>query len=143
MGVAEWSAEAEGSPEKAAAIILSPDGLKQWFQGVNRAEAEAGWPAKGTRMRWWVGGGDRWTFTALVTEDARPLYVVTEVQTPSANSLITHRFDPLPGGRTMYTKRVQPRYNAALLRLFGPPLEFFLRRWVRAEVRRAAALVRR
>ena len=141
MGLAESSAEADGRPEQAAAIILSPDGLKQWFQGVNRAEADSNWPTKGSRMRWWAGGGDRWKFEAIVVEDARPLYVVTEVTTPSANSLITHRFDLLPGGRTRYTKRVQPRYRDAASRFVGPLFEFLLRRWVRAEVRRAAALV--
>lgn len=78
MGLAESSAEADGRPEQAAAIILSPDGLKQWFRGVNRAEADSNWPAKGSRMRWWAGGGDRWKFEAIVVENALPLYVVTE-----------------------------------------------------------------
>lgn len=55
MGIVGSSAEADGSPEALAAAILSPDGLKQWFKGVTRAEADAGWPGKGTGMRWWVG----------------------------------------------------------------------------------------
>ena len=140
MGIAESSAEADGAPETVAATILSPDGLKQWFKGVTRVEADAGWPGKGTSMRWWVGRKGRWKFEAIVTEDQRPLYVVTEVKTPSANSRITHRFEPLPGGRTRYTKQVEPRYRSRVMGLFGLPFEFLLRRWVRAEVRRAAAL---
>ena len=142
MGIVEWSEEAEGPPETVVNAVLSSEGLRRWFLGVNRIEADTDWPAQGTRMRWWVGRRFPWKFEAHVTEDARPLYIVTEVVTPSADSRITHRFDPLPNGRTRYTKRVEPTYRGVANRLLGPVLAVFLRRWVRAEVRRAVGLVK-
>lgn len=135
LPVVAASSLARTDPTTAAARILGPEGLEGWFEGARVVATDAAWPAAGSRMAWTVGRA-RWRFEAQVVEDRRPASVAMAVRTPSGTSRITHRFEPAAGG-TRYTKEVDFTPGN---RFTGAVMTWGLRRWVRAEVDRAAAL---
>lgn len=137
-GIVSASADCGATVAIACEKILSPEGLQAWWIGGKPKilDCDAAWPSLGTTLRWRAGGG---SFSAQVTEDSRPERVVAEVKTPTANSVITHSFDPLPDGGTRYTKRVEPILRSRLSRALHRPLVAALRWFVPREVARAAA----
>jgi uncharacterized protein YndB with AHSA1/START domain len=127
------------TPQHAYAAIMSAAGVQEWFGGVSRVDTDPTWPAPGTRMRWTVRAAIR--FEATVATADPPHHVALDVRTPTATSRVTHDFAELPTGHTRYTKTVNPTYRG-WARAITPVLNLVLRRSIRQEVARAAALPR-
>jgi uncharacterized protein YndB with AHSA1/START domain len=131
------SYEIDVPPQRAAEMILSPEGTRRWFPGIDALQADEAWPGVGSHMRWTVNKG-RFAFDAKVLENRLPESLTLSVRTPSATSRIVHRFEGLPESRCRYVKTVEPRWHN---RLMGPLLSWLVTGpAVRREVRRAAEL---
>lgn len=131
------SYEIDVPPQRAADVILSPEGTRKWFGGVDSLQADQAWPRVGSHMRWTVGRGKS-AFDAQVIENRLPESLTLVVKTPNAQSRITHRFEGLPESRCRYVKIVEPKWHNKFIGPFwgwliiGPSM--------RREVRRAAEL---
>lgn len=133
------SANCKTSPEVTCARILSEEGLMAWWVGkIKIVDKDISWPALNSKMSWSVMGNS--IFKARVVKDNRPSELIMEVETPSADSLITHTFDLLPDGGTRYTKTVEPKPRSKIMgQIIIPLLLFMLHFMVKKEVERAAA----
>ncbi|MBS3914966.1 MAG: hypothetical protein KG003_10730 [Bacteroidetes bacterium] len=136
---ASFSAKCNVRPDIACKLILSVDGLKAWWIGnITISHMDETWPSPGSKMVWKAGGGK---FQAEITEDSRPAKVVMKVNTPSADSTITHSFDLLPEGGTLYTKTVVGIFRTPISRFFAKPMMWMLQKFVVKEVKKAAQFV--
>jgi hypothetical protein len=134
------SREVTSSPEQASSTILAPGTLPKYFAGVREVDAEPAWPALGSSMTWKAGPGGRLVFTARVLENRLPGSIRLAVRTPSADSLITQRFEKLGEGRTRYEKVCEVRHRG-FNKVIGPILTMVIQRSLDREVERAAAAV--
>jgi uncharacterized protein YndB with AHSA1/START domain len=130
--------EIDVPPQRAADVILSPEGTKKWFGNIKSLEADPTWPRVGSRMKWTIGKNGQMAFNAQVVENHLPESLTMLVQTPSAQSTITHRFQGLPGSRTLYVKTVEAAWRN---KVFGPLMGWLIiQPSMRREVRRAAEI---
>jgi len=136
MTQVSFSADCKASATDACRRILSAEGLEAWWIGkVKILKKDQDWPAKDSTMTWSAGGG---IFSAKITDDSRPEKVVMFVNTPSAGSLITNKFEPIEGGGTRYTKIVETKARTFISKIFMPLLVILLKRFVKIEVMKAA-----
>ena len=133
------SANCKASPEVACSRILSEEGLMTWWIGkIKIVEKDNSWPALNSKMSWSVMGNS--IFIARVVKDGRPSQVIMEVETPSADSLITHSFDSMSDGGTRYSKNVEPKPRSKIMGLIIIPLLLVMLHFmVKKEVQRAVA----
>jgi hypothetical protein len=150
MGISYWrgskpyllraSHEVAAPRDVASATILAPATLPKYFPDVREVEADPAWPAVGSYMRWTIGTGGGMVFRARVRENSLPESIVLDGETPSGNSVITHRFTALGEGATLYEKVVEIHYRG-WSRIVGPLLTLVIERSLTQEVERAAAAV--
>lgn len=141
MSIISASATCSAPPSVACLKILSEEGIKAWWIGKLKIEQiDKTWPALGSKMIWKAGGS---LFKAQVKTDSRPSFIELFVETPSANSIIKERFEPLPNGGTRYTKSVEPLFRSKLAKFFGPLFNLILKQFVNREVKKAVTFADR
>ncbi len=132
------SANCKSSPDVAFARIISEEGLiASWVGKIKIVEKDGSWPSLNSRMSFSTMGG--LMFKAQVVDDQRPSKLVMKVETPSADSVITHEFASLPEGGTRYTKTVEPIPRSGTMGIAMILLKFMLNILMKKEVKRSAA----
>lgn len=131
------SAEVAAPPERASEIILNPHSMEQWLIGAKGMKSDKTWPFFNTSLSWETDHGEGFC-EARVLDNHLPEFLKVDVTTPTHSRVVTHKFTPLPNGRTLYERVVEAEFSG-LKKLFGAGR---LKSQIEKEVQRAATLVK-